>query len=206
MSDELLTRTQLLKQLSVSDRTLRRWIQDGAPRRTINGEERWILPEVRAWLLEQAKRGRQRVASQTASASDSVPPELAERIRGARTVTELADLGQELAALGAAGKIAPNRLQALQRMLAEVRQARMADVGSTDAMAEMFLSGEAADVATVFETIISGPRRALIRRLVDRLAELDQDDFPDEILHDPEHVVAKLEELGLDGWGEIIAT
>ncbi|MEZ6189389.1 MAG: helix-turn-helix domain-containing protein [Planctomycetota bacterium] len=104
------------------------------------------------------------------------------KIREAKTYDDLLQLNKEVAALMASGAMLPSRGLAIQRTMAEARQNLQAklEAPAEDDDGRLFLcTEESAEIAQVFDHIVSDERRQLIMDFVEQQAWEDLEETPE---------------------------
>jgi hypothetical protein len=196
------TSEELASLLGVEQRQLRRWNEAGCPVRQGLGGDEWEEAAVRGWLIEQARQGRKQAATRAlASTGDAVSVELADRIARVRTPRDLVEASRDVASEIAQGRVSPARASVLLKAIGEARHG-LALIGPQATEGDLFCTAEAVRIVDVFEQIVNGRRRKAVLAFVEEQARLDRLDFPQAIQVQPDAMRAKLEELGLDAWGE----
>lgn len=127
---------------------------------------------------------------------------LDERVRSAKTASDLADVAQEVTALVAAGALASQRGHALRQLLSETRQAlRMREAaGSAEDGRVALVTAEARQVAELFDRLVNGWRRLWVRDAVLAHVAADALEFPPTAAEGA--TAQRLAALGLDLHGD----
>lgn len=129
---------------------------------------------------------------------------VAEAIRKARSVAEIAQVAQEVAAMTVEGKITPHCAKALKELLSRASTDRkQPDEDGVSRVA--FVSEQAAQLARRFELLLDGRRRARIVALLESELRQDEERYPTSVKLDPVEMRRRLEEDGLDAWGDPVA-
>lgn len=195
-----ITEAELAEIHGVTTSEVMRHRQNGMPASQEGGVWVYDVDEVQDWV-----DANQSFQKRTSPKHDpAAPAEIVAAIAAARTPAELATVGQQAAALVAAGKMSPTRGRAIQSLLSGSRAARVVGGSEDDVQAMLYATEQGAQLLEMFEGIISGIRRRRVMDTVTAVALRDSADFPPSIRDDPEAVTKKLAELGLDKWGEAI--
>jgi hypothetical protein len=127
---------------------------------------------------------------------------LDEKVRAARTASDLAEIAVEITALSAAGAITPARSHALRQLVAETRHSLSARERKADERGDgrlVLATEDACALVAKFDTLVNGWRRRwLLEALELHLAE-DEKEFPG---FDGGDLEAWLAQFGLDLSGD----
>jgi hypothetical protein len=123
-------------------------------------------------------------------------------IREAVSFESLGKLSGEVAARVAAGMISPAQGRTIHGLITERRRNLLdaQDAPKATTTGEILATPDAAELVALYESLINGKRRQAVVAFVRQQALEDALDFPSDAA--PEEIRAKLEELGLNAFGD----
>lgn len=199
---QLLTDKEFAATIGRTLRTVRNMVSDGAPHHGKGKDRRWDMDEVKAWLYHK-KNPTANTTAAPGQLSVQESQDLAEKIRNAKTETELAELTQEVAAWVSLGRIRGDTGRALKALISEARLCRKAGGAAQDLDKALFATEQGYELLEIFEQVIDGRLRTGLLEDARRILAQDKERFPDDLRENPDALVEALKQHGLNAWGDV---